>query len=351
MAVIYTVKTKTGTIHFYGDLTVNGKRYRRYLGLSKKTAELALQELEYKLRFGSEDEEVTPVTYSEVIIKFLVHMELSGTGSSQIKYVSSGLETFRQFCAEKGVTAMNEVSKDDCRSFMIKYSTAKLYNFYNPEKDDTWKHPSVKTLNNRINHNRRFFRFCMDNDWANSNPWLSIPRIKVKGANKPRYAFTEDDMKLILKSAGDFYDFYYFLAYTGLRPTDTFVLHSSAFDGNTLTLQQRKTGDWIQHIPIAKHVMELLSPRLERGGLIFPECRTERRRRKARTLLQSHFEPSFVREQNIALHTFRHYYAHQMLDRGVPKEVLQTLLSHRSITTTDKYAMWVKSDELAKWVE
>ena len=351
MAVIYTVKSKSGIVHFYGDLTVKGKRYRRYLGLSKKTAELALQELEYQLRFGKEEEKVTPVKYSEAIINFLVHIELSGTGITQVKNVSSGVEAFRQFCAERGVTAMNDVSKDDCRSFMIKYSTTKLYNFYHSKKDDIWKHPSVKSLNGRINQNRRFFQFCMDNDWTDSNPWLSVPRIRVKGANKPRYSFTEDEVKLILKSAGEFHDFFYWLAFTGLRPTDTFVLDSSNFTGNTLTLQQRKTGDWLQHIPIAKHVMELVAPRIKRGGLIFPECRTDRRRRKARALVQSHFEPSFVREQKIALHTFRHFFAHQMLDRGVPKEVLQTLLSHRSITTTDKYALWVKHEKLAEWVE
>ena len=351
MATIYTLKAQSGIVHFYGDLTVKGKRYRRYLGLSKKTALLALQELEYQLRFGYEDQSVAPITYSKAILKFLVHLEMSGTGSSQIKYVSSGLEGFRQFCAKKGVTAMNDVSKDDCRSFMVKYSTVKLYNFYNSKTDDSWKHPSVKSLNSRISQNRRFYKWCMENDFANSNPWLAVPRIRVKGANKPRYAFTEDEVAQILKSAGEFHDFFYFLAYTGLRPTDTFVLHSSAFDGNTLTLQLRKTGEWLNRIPIAKHVVALLAPRIKRGGLIFPECRTDRRRRKATALLQSHFELSFVRENHIALHTFRHFFAHQRLDTGCPKEVLQTLLSHRSITTTERYANHLRYEKLSKWVE
>ena len=30
-----------------------------------------------------------------------------------------------------------------------------------------------------------------------------------------------------------------------------------------------------------------------------------------------------------------------MLNKGVPKEVLQTLLGHRSIKTTERYANWV----------
>ena len=70
MAVINSVKTKSGTLHYYSDLRVDGKRYRRFLGISKKTAELALQELEYQLRFGKEEEKVTLPTYSEAIIIF-----------------------------------------------------------------------------------------------------------------------------------------------------------------------------------------------------------------------------------------------------------------------------------------
>jgi integrase len=62
------------------------------------------------------------------------------------------------------------------------------------------------------------------------------------------------------------------------------------------------------------------------------------------------FEPDFVRKNNINLHTFRHTYAHNMLNKGVPKEVLQTLLGHRSIKTTEIYANWIRKEELDRWV-
>ena len=35
-----------------------------------------------------------------------------------------------------------------------------------------------------------------------------------------------------------------------------------------------------------------------------------------------------------------------LLNKGVPKEVLQTLLGHRSIKTTEIYANWVRKEEL-----
>ena len=351
MATIYTLKSKSGIVHFYGDLTVKGARYRRYLGLSKKTALLALQELEYNLRFENEDQGVFPITYSKAILKFLVHMEMSGTGSSQIKYVSSGLDAFRIYCSTQGVSHMNDASKELCRNHMVQYSQSKLYNFYSPEKDGSWKHPSVKSQNSRISQNRRFYKWCMENDFCNHNPWLAVPRKRVKGANKPRYAFSDEDLELVFASAGKFYDFYKFLLLTGVRSTDSFVLHASAFSGNTLTLEQRKTGDWLQRIPISKDVVALLSPRIKRGGLVFPELKSDRMRRKSRTLIQELFEPQFVREHSIRLHTFRFTYAMHMLNRGVPKAALQTFLGHKLPTMTNFYAAWIDNDGLSKWVE
>ena len=82
----------------------------------------------------------------------------------------------------------------------------------------------------------------------------------------------------------------------------------------------------------------------------FDELQTSFQRRKCTEYLQSNFEPDFFRKNNINLHTFRHTYAHNMLNKGVPKEVLQTLLGHRSIKTTEIDANWVRKEELERWV-
>ena len=87
------------------------------------------------------------------------------------------------------------------------------------------------------------------------------------------------------------------------------------------------------------------------GSLLFPDYETRGKRRIVVEHLQSMFSIEKVRNYNINLHTFRHTYAHKMLNKGVPKEVLQTLLGHRSIKTTEIYANWVKKDDLLKWVE
>ena len=151
-----------------------------------------------------------------------------------------------------------------------------------------------------------------------------------------------------MKKPSKYSDFYTFLLHTGLRPTDGFKLRREHINGSYLTLKMNKTGDYL-NVPLSAAIIRLIKPR-KSGEFIFPELRSDRQRRNALRNVQKVFEPGFVRSNNITLHTFRHTYAHRMLNKGVPKEVLQTLMGHRSIKTTELYANFVEARALGKWV-
>ena len=53
MASIYTRTDSHGIKKYYGSINHNNLRIRRYLGLTKKSAELALKKLEYEILFNS----------------------------------------------------------------------------------------------------------------------------------------------------------------------------------------------------------------------------------------------------------------------------------------------------------
>ena len=141
-----------------------------------------------------------------------------------------------------------------------------------------------------------------------------------------------------------YHDFYTLLLNTGIRSTDAFTLKPKHIQDNYLVKQMNKTGDWL-NIPLPATVQQILEKRMS-SEFIFNELQTSFQRRKCTEHLQSSFEHDFVRKNNINRHT----YAHNMLNKGVPKEVLQTLLGHRSIKTTEIYANWVRKEELEKWV-
>lgn len=351
MATIFTRKSESGVVRYYSDLTIEGKRYRKFLGLSKKTATQALRTLEYDIRFASKIETISSISYSQAIQQFKIHIELTGITYEQVKYIGSRIQSFKNYCTQHGIVTLEDVSSDIAQKYLAKRKLEKVRKTYNYGKEGKWKHPATTTINREIGFQKRFFRYCMDNGWIPRNPWALIPRVKDKNNREPRYAFTTEELKRIFEASGRFHDFYFFLLHTGLRPTDAFVLTSESFNGNVMTVKQRKTGDWLQNIPVSQKVIDIVAERSTKGGLLFPELQSDRQRRNARRLVQGLFDPAFVRENHINLHTFRHTYAHRMLNRGVPKEVLQTLLGHRSIRTTEIYANWVSCAELEKWVD
>ena len=52
----------------------------------------------------------------------------------------------------------------------------------------------------------------------------------------------------------------------------------------------------------------------------------------------------------INFHTLRQTYAPNMLNKGVSKKILRTLLGYRSINTSEIYTNWVRKEELERWV-
>ncbi len=47
-------------------------------------------------------------------------------------------------------------------------------------------------------------------------------------------------------------------------------------------------------------------------------------------------------------HTFRHTFAHDMLNSGIHWELLQTFLGHRSNKTAEIYTNWIKKPSNSK---
>ena len=56
MPTIYTRTDKSGNNRYFGNISIKGKRVRKYLGTSKRVAQQALSELEYSLRFINKNE-------------------------------------------------------------------------------------------------------------------------------------------------------------------------------------------------------------------------------------------------------------------------------------------------------
>jgi len=346
MATIYKRKHKDGRFSFYFNITINGKRVRKFAGYSIDVAKANLNKLEYDLTFNLVEAKSSK-SFDDTLNSFKGFLASTNISDRQVKTVYNKVKWFGDYCFSKKINKLEDIKSKHAIDYISKRSQILVNSDFNCVKDSILKKISPSTLNREIGFINRFFDYCIDMEWIKTNPFRAVKRYKLE-AKKERYYFTENDIKLIMKNALKFGDFYTFLLNTGLRPTDTFKLRNRHLNGSYLDLKMNKTGDYLS-IPLLEPIIQLINDR-KHHEYIFPEVRSDRQRRNALKNIQRLFKPDFVRNNNITLHTFRHTYAHNMLNRGVPKEVLQTLLGHRSIKTTEIYANWVKKDELRKWI-
>jgi len=291
------------------------------------------------------------ISIEKAVDTFIEDPTLQGVSPHRGKVLRSTVMRLMKYCHSQGIQYIREVTVPIARQYMLQRSRSKAKKKYQSRVDHHTPKISPKTLNQEIQVQKRFFRFCQLMEWIDRNPFEPIPYVKLP-PREERFYFKEEHLKKIFGNAEGFYDFYTVLLYTGLRASDVFKLSTHHINDGKITLRMSKTGFWLRGIPLLPQLKPIVNQRLLNAdpdtGLLFPELQSDRQRRYARKQLQSHFTREEVRNLHINLHTFRHTFAHMMLDSGVPKEILQVLLGHQSVNTTEIYANWIASDEIGK---
>ena len=352
MASLFTIKTSDGTTTYYGSVYIDGKRYRKKLSTTKSTAQKMLTQYERELVVTPPNITKDEIKLRQAKLEFLKDIEL--TSNIHHKYfavIQSTINRFIIFCKTHDVEDVGNVAIEHTKEYFHLRCKDRAYNKYKSNLDDYIPKLTPKTINTELSILKRFFNFCIDMEFIESNPFRLVKASKIP--IKERYFFSDKEIDMILRNGGKFKEFYEVLLHTGIRPTDCYKLAKKHLEGRYLTLIMNKTGNRLS-IPLSNHIiaiLEALSKHCESDdSLLFHFLKSERQKKNCVKSMQSNFTTNFIRKNNINLHTFRHTYAHNMLNKGVPKEVLQTLLGHRSIKTTEIYANWVRKEELEKWV-
>lgn len=339
---------------WWGSLWINGERRQLPLHADRETAEKLLVKKEHELLFG--DPEVQPTALQPAIDQFMQHIRMQQLSEVRTGVIENALTRLRDLCTRFRLEYLQQISGSTAQAFVYERQQDTVQHKYLNKQKKNAPHkyePTVSawTVNNDIQILRRFFRYCIKMDLCDTNPFLKVDKLKEREKPEP-YHFSDEDLENIWDVAEKFTDFYATMLYTGLRPTDAISLTVREIAGGKLNLRMNKTGTWLKNVPVPEKLMTQLAPRIEQQeDLLFPEVQSDRQQRNARKRIQALFPVWQVREQRITLHTFRHTYAHRLLQQGVSKEQVQTLLGHEHMETTEVYAQWVENGQLEPQVQ
>jgi integrase/recombinase XerD len=199
---------------------------------------------------------------------------------------------------------------------------------------------------------RRFYRFLLRESVIGEDPTLKIDMPKI-GRSLPR-SLSENEVEALL-SAPDTHDplghrdrtMLEVLYATGLRVTELINLKQSEINLNQGVLRVTGKADRERLIPIGDEAQNWLrdfiaGARLEilldrQTDYLFPTRRGDRMTRQAFWHIIKRYTKKAAIEGKLSPHTLRHAFATHLLNNGADLRVVQMLLGHSDLSTTQIY--------------
>lgn len=333
---------------------LNGKRIQKKIGDSESEAKANLDALLSAYGLGSES--------GDGSLNAIIPTTSIGCGweiAYQL-YYETHISDYRQTWQDQLSLILNRLNDTNNLNDVADYEYKHIQTFINCYKHNL----KGATVNKYLQVVSAFFDFCIKMKWIEDNPCAN-----VKGQDEEEsdpYHFSDEDLSILFDRENKYTDWWTFLLETGIRACDAKTFTQSNFivqDRMYVQFKQHKHGSKAKSIklPLTKKAVKIVEGS---GKVIFPECYRWLNRKGysghyngflvqsqklMRELLGGKGNPDMMRIEH---HTFRHTFAINNLNAGMPKEVLQTLLGHSTMTTTEKhYANWITDVSLNKWVE
>jgi integrase len=335
---------KTGNT-FYSDFTSSyGKRIRRSLG--KDLAEAKIKLLQVKLDVEQiQTPSVTHNTTAKKSYKSAVNEFLQAEFKIENAWDRRKFNQYTERQCQMVLTTLKRLKEFADISNLHQVKKPKLKRFI----ADRSYYVTNSTLNKNIQFVKRFFEWCVDMDYLYKSPARILKKLPEDTPH--RYNFNAEEVARILDNAGDFKNYYLVALETGLRPCDLKNLSKKDFiveDGQMYyRIFSDKTKDYIS-LPVTDVVRDIVE---KAEDAIIPNAKERAWLEALRSNLYSNFDKSYRKKWNIRLHTLRHTFATVALNNGVPKEVIQTLLGHASIKTTEIYSNQLSGKTVLRYID
>lgn len=269
----------------------------------------------------------------QILSEYLEFLEIEkGLSNNTIEAYRRDLTAFFDFCTERGISEITKIERTDINAFILKLRNDK----YTPT-----------SVTRKIASMRGFFKWFCANDYGQKNPALTIEQPKLP--KKLPKVMTIDELNTILNSdLNDEETLIVELLYgCGLRVSELVNLKLNNIDINSKYIQCYGKGSKERIVPFGKKAKKALEKYLKSREFIIlknkiPDKKILFIKQDGKQITRQDVY-NFIKKQgekihkHISPHTLRHSFATHLLENGADLRVVQELLGHSDVSTTQLY--------------
>ena len=255
-----------------------------------------------------------------------------GLSENTVEAYKNDLSSFFDFCVTRGASEINKIERSDINSYIMKLREKK----YSPS-----------SVVRKIASLRGFFKWFCANEYSDKNPTLTLERPKLP-QRLPK-VMTVDELNAILNSDLNAEEsvIVELLYGCGLRVSELVNLKISNIDIKSRYVKCYGKGSKERIVPFGKKALAAVQKYYKyRQNLLLEKNIKDYKYlfiRKDGHRLTRQDVYNFIREQgkrihkHITPHTLRHSFATHLLENGADLRVVQELLGHSDVATTQLY--------------
>lgn len=269
----------------------------------------------------------------QLLSEYLDYLEVEkGLSVNTLEAYRRDLASFIDFCVESEISSFNEIKRTQINSFILNLRE----NNFNP-----------RSVVRKIASIRGFFKWLSANEYIISNPAQTIEQPKLP-KRLPK-VMTVDEISAILNSGLTKLELLVveLLYGCGLRVSELVNLKMNNIDVNSKYIQCYGKGSKERIVPFGKKAQNALKHYLKDRDMIILKNKLSDTKvlllKENGKFLTRQDVYNFIRHQgekihkHISPHTLRHSFATHLLENGADLRVVQELLGHSDVSTTQLY--------------
>ena len=268
----------------------------------------------------------------QILSEYLEFLEVEkGLSQNTLEAYKQDLEEFIEFCIGKNLKDFSEVLRSDLNAFILYLHE----NRYSPS-----------SVMRKIASLRGFFKWMTANEIITSNPALTLEQPKLP-KRLPKVMTVQEIEQILNQDLTEIETVILELLYgCGLRVSELANLYVNSIDIKAKYLQCLGKGSKERIVPLGKKLVYALNKFLPKRDFYVKKYNLMTKN----LLVNAHGKVltrqdiyTFIREQGkkihkkISPHTLRHSFATHLLENGADLRVVQELLGHSDVSTTQLY--------------